>query len=430
MYTTGFGTFEKTDQEIGNTLAETKVGYWEAQGANIANAWNYNPTSSLFRLKDQVQAYRSSTNYLNKDDLNKEYGSIGLNFKEDTREGVVDYLVKRKMIEQQRSQTISRGPTNTFAQSTFFLTAMGTSFFDPINIGASFIPVVGQARFANMVARSGKNIARMRKGFREGLVGNTAVEPIVYGVARSEQSDYDQYDAFVNIAAGGIIGSAFHVGIGKLGDVIAEKRGKPNIYQKLAAISPENQQALLKYTVGKHLKGEKIDTGDLIVNKTRIGDEQLTALDEQILEFKTLYQKALDGGDRKSAKVYLQNLRNLQKEEMAVFEAKKKRNEEAVQKGKKDYNMQNEKGELVEIGSTPFIERVKKNTSENEREAEDLNQRNRFQQKQLDFKDDDLKDTGILESRLEIENIDKDTKNKTTFKNAIRAGANCMRRIV
>ena len=124
MYTTGFGTFEKTDQEIGNTLAETKVGYWEAQGANIANAWNYNPTSSLFRLKDQVQAYRSSTNYLNKDDLNKEYGSIGLNFKEDTREGVVDYLVKRKMIEQQRSQTISRGPTNTFAQSTFFLTAI------------------------------------------------------------------------------------------------------------------------------------------------------------------------------------------------------------------------------------------------------------------------------------------------------------------
>lgn len=44
-----------------------------------------------------------------------------------------------------------------------------------------------------MVARSGKNVARLQSYW---FVGNAAVEPIVYGVARSEQSDYDQYDAF------------------------------------------------------------------------------------------------------------------------------------------------------------------------------------------------------------------------------------------
>jgi hypothetical protein len=428
MYNLGFGTFQKTEQEIGNSLGETKIGYWEAMGANVATAWDYNPSASLFRMKEQIQAYQDSKTYLNKDELNKEYGELGLHFKEDTREGVVDYLVKRKLIEQQRSQLISRGPSGNFAQSTFFLASMGTSFFDPINIGASFIPVVGQARFAGMVARSGKNVARMKKGFVEGLVGNAAVEPIVYGVAQSEQSDYDQYDAFTNIAAGGFLGSAFHVGIGRLGDFIAEKRGKPNIYQRLAAISPENQQALLKYTIGKHLKGEKVDTGDLIVNKSRIGDEQLTKLDEQILEYKGLYKKALDNGDRKSAKTYLQILRNLQKEERAVFEAKKKANDDAIQNNKTDFNVQNEKGELTEIESTPFIEKVKKSSTEIEREAEDLSQRNKFHQKQLDIKDEDLKDTGILEDRLEIENINKDTKNKITFKEAIRAGANCMRR--
>ena len=74
------------------------------------------------------------------------------------------------------------------------LTSLGTSFLDPINIGAAFIPVVGKARFAQMVAKSGKNIARL-KGSIEGFVGNLAVEPIVYGVHRSQQSDYDAYDS-------------------------------------------------------------------------------------------------------------------------------------------------------------------------------------------------------------------------------------------
>ena len=74
-----------------------------------------------------------------------------------------------------------------------------------------------------------------------------------------------------------------------------------------AAISPEHQQALLKYTVGKHIRGEKVDTGDLIVNKSRTGDRQLNQLDDQIAEYKKLYADAIKKGDRKSARIYLQN---------------------------------------------------------------------------------------------------------------------------
>ena len=75
-----------------------------------------------------------------------------------------------------------------------------------------------------------------------------------------------------------------------------------------------------------------------------------------------------------------------------------------------------------------LLKKLKKHDLEIEREAEDLSQRNIFHQKQLDMTDEQLKDTGILEDRLEIENINKDTKNKTTFKNAIKAGVNCIRR--
>jgi|TARA_B110000971_G_scaffold1377_1_gene1447 hypothetical protein len=422
MINTGLGTFEPSKQEIGSLYDNTRTGFWDAAGATFYNAWNYNPTSSVFRAVDQTQAYQSSNTYLNRDDLNKEYGSLGLTFKEDTREGVVNYLVERKKLELERSNIIARGPDGKLAKSFFFLESLATGFVDPINIGASFVPVVGQVRFANMVARSGKNIARMKKGFVEGLVGNAAVEPLVYGVAKSEQADYDIYDSFTNIAVGGFIGSAAHVGFGRIGDFLAEQRGKPNIYQRLAAISPDNQQALLKHSVGRVLKGEKVDTGNVIVEKTRAGDDQLNKLDDQIKEFKSLYKNSLENGDRKSAKIYLQNIRNLQKTERDLFEAKRQANDDAKLQDQTGVNANNKKTltEQEEI-------KIEKTTSEVANEVENMSLRNTQQQKQLDVKDENLGQEFIAD-KTEIEKIDKSIKNKKTIRQGIEAGTNCTKR--
>lgn len=415
--------FETPKEQIGSALGNVKTTYFEAQGANIASSWDYNPTSSLFRLADQTEAYNESNIYLNKDELNKQYADIGLFFEEDTREGVVNYLVNRKQIEQERSSVVSRGPQDTYG--TFFLASLATNFADPINIGSAFIPVVGQTRFANMVARSGKNVARLKRGFIEGFVGNTAVEPIVYGVARSEQSDYDQYDAFFNIAAGGILGSSLHLGFGKIGDVIAERTGKPNIYQRLAAISPENQQDLLRYSVGKTLRGEKVDTGDFINSKTRIGDEQLNKIDDQINEFKVLYQDSINKNDVSSAKIYLENLRNLQKTERELFDAKKQKNDLAVQQRLSDPNIRDEKGLLPESD----IQYKDKQTSEIEVEAENINQRNLLHQKQLNIKDEDLSDD-FLQDRKKISEISNVLNKKVSISDSINAGINCVMRSI
>jgi hypothetical protein len=413
--------FETSKEQIGSALGNVKTTYWEAQGANIASSWDYNPTSSLFRLAEQTEAYNESNVYLNKDELNKQYADLGLFFEEDTREGVVNYLVNRKQIEQERASVVSRGPQNTYG--TFFLASLATNFADPINIGAAFVPVVGQTRFANMVARSGKNVARLQRGFIEGFVGNAAVEPIVYGVARSEQSDYDQYDAFFNIAAGGILGSSLHVGFGKIGDVIAERTGKPNIYQRLAAISPENQQELLRYSIGKTLRGEKVDTGDLINSKTRIGDEQLNRIDDQINEFKGLYQNAIDRNDVSSAKIYLENLRNLQKTERELFEAKKQKNDLAIQQKVNDPNIRDEKGLIPESE----IQYKDKQSSELEAEAENINQRNILHQKQLNIKDEDLSEE-FLDDRKKISDISNVLNRKVSISDSITAGINCVMR--
>ena len=424
MFNVGFGTFQKTKEEVQSTFGTLNTGFFEAQKANIINTWNYNPTYSLWRKGEEFSAYNQDNTLLNRDQLNKDYAHLGLNFKEDTRKEVVDYLVKRKELERERANTIQRGPQNIFAKGSFFLTSLATSFADPINIVASFIPVVGQAKFAGMVAKSGKNIARMKKGFVEGLVGNTAVEPIVYGVHSSQQSDYDQYDAFINIAAGGLIGTGFHAGFGRIGDYLAKVQGKPNIYQRLAAVSPEHQQALLKYSVGKVLRGERVDTGNVVVNKTRIGDKQLNELDDQISEFKTLYAEAIKRGDRKSAKIYLINLRNLQKTERKMFEAKQKAADQALEQNKAQLKQSDETGSVTEQD----IKRNDKNTSEIEQEAQTLVEREQFHQKQLDINDEDLKDTTVVSDRAEIQNIDKNIKNKNKIRDAIRAASNCVKK--
>ena len=116
----GLGTFETSEETLGTAYNNTKTGFFEAAGATFYNAWNYNPTSSVFRVKEQIQAYQSSNTYLNRDELNKQYGHLGLVFEKDTREGVVDYLVKRKEIEKERQNIIARGPDSKLAKSFFF----------------------------------------------------------------------------------------------------------------------------------------------------------------------------------------------------------------------------------------------------------------------------------------------------------------------
>lgn len=423
MIPLGLEQFETTKEEIGSALGNVKTGYFEAQKANIANSWDFNPTSSLFRLADQESAYMESSVYLNKDELNKEYAGMGLYFEQDTREGVVNYLVNRKQIEQERSSIMARGPQNTYG--TFFLASMATNFLDPINIGAAFVPIVGEARFANMVARSGKNVARLQRGFVEGFAGNAGVEPIVYGVARSEQADYDKYDAFFNVAFGGIMGSTLHVGFGKIGDIVAAKTGKPNIYQRLAAISPENQQDLLRYSVGKVLKGEAIDTADVITNKTKIGDEQLNTIVNQIDEFKTLYKQSVDKEDYNSAKIYLQNIRNLQKTERDIFEVKKEKNDLTIEQRKVD-SAATQSNTLSPESNIVLRE---KQTSDLITEAENIVQRTKLQQKQLNIKDEFLLERFSEDDRI-IKEIDNTLNNKPTIKDSLNAGINCVIRSI
>ncbi len=136
-------------------------------------------------------------------------------------------MVNSKIEENERQSIMSRGPEGSFnpLSGGFYVGAaklavgIGVSFLDPINIGASFIPVVGPARFAQIVARTGLKTGRAVRGAVEGAVGATLLEPLIYGTAQKIQADYDLVDSFMNIGFGTIIGTGLHVGAGALKDI-------------------------------------------------------------------------------------------------------------------------------------------------------------------------------------------------------------------
>ena len=242
----GFGlNINETAAKTGYDQYSVRLG--ETLGAVAADNWNFNPLSSIGTYWDmesaRSQSIEQDQNRVSRDELNKEYSDLGLFFKEDEFQSVVDIMVEEKKEERQRQSIIQRGPKGFAVGVAKFATGLSVSLFDPINIAASFIPVFGQARFAGLVARQGFTRARAARGVVEGAVGATLVEPIVYGVAQKVQADYGLADSLLNITFGTILGGGLHVGAGKLKDLRTASKFKQRMKE---AGTPDKQLNLYK----------------------------------------------------------------------------------------------------------------------------------------------------------------------------------------
>ena len=242
----GFGlNINETAAKTGYDQYSVRLG--ETLGAVAADNWNFNPLSSIGTYWDmesaRSQAIEEDQNRVSRDELNKEYADLGLFFKQDEFQSVVDIMVEEKKAERQRQSIIQRGPKGIAVGAAKFATGLAVSLFDPINIAASFIPVFGQARFAGLVARQGFTRARLARGVTEGAVGAAVVEPIVYGVAQKVQADYGLADSLLNITFGTILGGGLHVGAGKLKDLRTASKFKERMKE---AGTPDEQLNLYK----------------------------------------------------------------------------------------------------------------------------------------------------------------------------------------
>lgn len=139
------------------------------------------------------------------------------------REQTLNILMDRKRDELKRQTIFSQSSGASSLVATLTGGLVG-SFVDPTNIALAFVPVVGEARYAQLLSRAGGIVGRtgIRGGVGavEGFVGLAPVEALNYYAHQQQQSDYGAYDSMVAIAGGAFFGSALHGGAGLLGEAV------------------------------------------------------------------------------------------------------------------------------------------------------------------------------------------------------------------
>lgn len=137
------------------------------------------------------------------------------------REGVLDILIERKRAEARRKFLLDNAPASTIPVQ--LLAGFAASAIDPINIASAFIPVVGEARYASMLANATTRAARLgvraRVGALEGAVGAAMVEPLVLYASAQDQADYDITNSLLNVAFGSVLGGGLHAAGGLVTDI-------------------------------------------------------------------------------------------------------------------------------------------------------------------------------------------------------------------
>ena len=277
--------------------------------AAFSQSWTETPISSIWRDRElrlanigQGEVKYTYTNplmgqdvaipqtqerkQLSKEEVEARIKQEGLPLKspeEGYTEEALDLIVERKRNEIYRADQMSRAK-GFLAGPSEFAAAMAAQILDPINIAASFIPVVGPARYTSMLTKAttrlGRAGVRARVGAIEGVVGAAIVEPLVYRAMTKEQADYDMYDSLLNIGLGAVVGGGLHSGFGAVSDAITKgtnprvalqtKQPQGPNAQMLSKASPETKRSMLSTAISQELRGVPTNIEPILNHKHSI----------------------------------------------------------------------------------------------------------------------------------------------------------------
>jgi hypothetical protein len=154
------------------------------------------------------------------EDLNAQYGDLGLKFDLPMTQGEADILAENKRAEQIRMAMIEYGPKGLLSTGAQFGTGVLAAMVDPLELATAFIPFVGQAPKVAALARMGEVGRRTLVGATNGFVGSVVTEPGYYLLSKSQQLDYTMTDALFNVGVGTFLGG----GIGTVAGAFARSK--------------------------------------------------------------------------------------------------------------------------------------------------------------------------------------------------------------
>lgn len=219
------------------------------------------------------------TALLDPKDANERYGITGaLSWDKPVREGEAKLLRQWKIEEIRQADILARSTPGALPATARFFAGMAGGNSDPLSIGSNFVPVLQEARWAQLAGVVGKVGVRVIRGAAEGAAGAVLTEPFALYQAGRQQADYDASDSALNLAFGLVAGAGLRTIGGAGGDLWKRWRSSP-IEIRDAAV---NQAAAALVT------GTPVRTDELLNTVTppetikaaalRVGDQVFTGL--------------------------------------------------------------------------------------------------------------------------------------------------------
>lgn len=159
-----------------------------------------------------------------------------------------------------RQETLARAPHDFGSQAAIMGATFASQFLDPINLGAGFIPFIGQAREAQVIGGLGKVLGRAAVGGIEGALGNAILEPLNWATSKEFGYDYSAMDSFTNVAVGAALGGIARPVLGAVSDAFSTASRSHFVNH----IDPEVHAEAAKVALGQMLNGQRVEVAPLV----------------------------------------------------------------------------------------------------------------------------------------------------------------------
>ncbi|WP_207877429.1 hypothetical protein [Pseudomonas sp. 32_A] len=230
------------------TLLDVPADSSDVFGAAFDEAFSTNPSTSAFRLEELNQQNQGravvmgpesylapnagrlepETPLIDAEQARSQVAGAGLDIKipdQGIRQGALEILMQRHQEQLARQQIMARA--NGGSLPTKIAGSLAASLLDPLNIASAFVPVVGEARYARLLAGAttplGRAAVRGGVGALEGSVGAAILEPLPLLAAQQDQTEYGLSDSLANIALGGLLGGGLHSVGGAVSDALRRR---------------------------------------------------------------------------------------------------------------------------------------------------------------------------------------------------------------
>lgn len=296
------------------TLLDVPADTGDVFGAAFDEAFSTNPSTSAFRLEELNQQEQGravvmgpesyfapsagrlepETPLIGAEQAREQVAGAGLDIKipdQGIRQGALDILIDRHREQLARQQIMARAGGGSMP--TQIAGSLAASLLDPLNIASAFVPVVGEARYARLLAGAatplGRSAVRGGVGALEGSVGAAILESLPLLAAQQDQTDYGLSDSLANIALGGLLGGGLHSVGGAVSDALR---------RRLATEAPAVDTSLNAGATARQLEVDRgIDLGRLLDEDPDVAlrtglSRQLEA--DQVALYRSAEQQALD----------------------------------------------------------------------------------------------------------------------------------------